>query len=57
MKKVLLLSTLALEQISSRIMPKNDDRVRRDLEILGLELSASEGMDDTLVVKALNREL
>ena len=24
-------------------MPRNEDRVRRDLEILGLELSASEG--------------
>ena len=32
-------------------MPTNEDRVRRDLEILGLELSASEGMRSTSVVK------
>ena len=32
-------------------MPRNDERIRRDLEILGLELSASEGMNGASVVK------
>ena len=32
-------------------MPTNEDRVRRDLEILGLEISASEGMRNASVVK------
>ena len=31
-------------------MPRNDERLRRDLEILGLELSASEGMNAASVV-------